>query len=217
MRPDMHHLLVERGHAGRSRRNRWTTKYVKGWASRCRFRNAEDEPAEALLPLSRGPAFSENLSPLRRYLEAQVGRPWDTVYAEIRAHVNADTAVQYHILQHFYDRFIVHTWADPEGRLWHMTWSGPQPLDEPRRWPVIYVCPRTGLLRRTRKRVRTEGRPAPADHLPGSDQDHEFRQLCGQWYEVWWGTIDQGGTAVRAIVRKRQLGYKELRNLGLRD
>lgn len=217
MRPDMHHLLVERGHAGRSRKHRWITKYVKGWASQCRFRNAEDAQDESLLPLSWGPAFSENLAPLRRYLEAQVGRPWDRVYAEIRAHVNADTAVQYHILQHLYDRIAVKVQVKDDGSLWHQPeWGHTEPLEAS--WRLrLYVCPRTGLVRRIKRRRQAPTVEKAPDHLPATSDGHEYRELGGQWYEVWWGTINQDGTWVRAIVRKRQLGYKELRGLGLRD
>lgn len=216
MRPDMHHLLVERGHAGRSRRNRWTTRQMKSWGSRCRFRNEEDDQRESRLALRWGPAFSENLAPLRRYLDAQVGRPWDKVYAEIRAHVNADSAVQYHILQHLYDRLAVNVWREADGTLWYRPrWGYLSPLSAG--WVPLYVCPDTGLIRRVKHRRVLAAPPPPPDHLPATGPDHEYRELAGQWYEVWWGTVDQGGTAVRAITRKRQLGYKELRSLGLRD
>ena len=95
MRPDMHHLLVERGHAGTG----YTRHQPKGWEAQCRFRNEDDEQLESFREPVRHPWFSENLRPLYRFLDAQVGRPWDKVYSEIRAHVNADTAVQYHILR----------------------------------------------------------------------------------------------------------------------
>jgi hypothetical protein len=213
MRPDMHHLLVERGHEGRT----WTTKSMKSWGARCRFRNDEDDQRESPLAPRWRPSFSENLAPLRRYLEAQVGRPWDKVYAEIRAQVNADTAVQYHILQHIYDRLVVSVWREADGTLWYQSrWGQPYPLSQS--WSArLYVCPDTGILRRVKRRREQVEPEKPPDHLAASGPDHEYRELAGQWYEVWWGTINQDGTWVRAIVRKRQLGYKELRKLGLRD
>jgi uncharacterized C2H2 Zn-finger protein len=212
MRSDMHHLLVERGHAGRS----WSYKRPKGWRQKCRFRNEDDEQAESNLPLRHRPSFSENLNPLYRYLDAQVGRPWDKVYSEIRAHVNADTAVQYHILQHLYDRLAVQVWREADGELWcRFRWGKATRLTD--RWgPTLYVCPDTGLLRRVKRKVKRHV-SNPPDHLPASGPDHEYRDLNGQWFEVWWGKVMQGGTVVRAITRKRQLSYKELRDLGLRD
>lgn len=214
MRPDMHHLLVERGHARGSRR--WSTKAMKNWNARCRFRIPEDEGSESPLAPRWQPEFSENLAPLRRYLEAQVGRPWDKVYSEIRTQVNTDTAVQYHILQHLYDRLVVQVWWGKDGGLWHEQWGQHRPLSES--WRVrLYVCPDTGLIRRVKRRRDPPEVPKKPDTLPATGPDHEYRDLGGQWYEVWWGTINQDGTWVRAIVQKRQLGYKELRNLGLRD
>lgn len=213
MRPDMQHLLVERGHAARG----YSPKRPKGWRARCRFLNAEDGDEGAVLPPRYRPQFSENLNPLRRYLAAQVGRPWDKVYAEIRRFVDADDAVQLHILQHLYDDLAVRVHREADGSLWHQhRLFGRDRIDD--RWgPDLYVCPDTGLIRRVKRRRARKTRPSPPDHLPATGPDHEYRELSGQWYEVWWGAIVQGGGAVRAITRKRQLGYKELRTLGLRD
>jgi hypothetical protein len=82
------------------------------------------------------------------------------------------------------------------------------------RWgPDLYVCPRTGILRRVR---RTERRvPAkPIDRLPGPEPDHDYRLLAGQWYEAWRAV--HPSTGERGIARKRQLSRRELRDLGLR-
>lgn len=213
MRPDMHHLLVERGHAGTG----YTRHQPKGWSARCRFRNEDDDQQESFIEPRRLPQFSENLAPLRRYLEAQVGRPWNKVYAEIRSRVNADTAVQYHILQHLYDRLAVTVWRDAVGELWYRErWGRVEPLIG--RWgPDLYVCPDTGLLKRVKRKPRPVQPDPQPDRLPASGPDHEYRDVGGQWYEVWWGSVNQNGTWIRAIVQKRQLGYKELRKLGLRD
>lgn len=207
MRPDMHNLLVERGHAGRA----WS--HGKGWSARCRLRHAADEDGDGWLPVRRHPWFSENLAPLRRYLDAQVGRPWDTVYSEIRQRIDTGNAVQYHILQHLYDRLAVAVRIADDGSLWHAgRWGRPQRLEA--RWgPDLYVCPRTGLLRRVRRRQRQE-LPPPVDHLPGSGPNHDHRLIAGQWYEAWWGT--DPATGARIILRKRQLSRRELRDLGLR-
>ena len=69
-------------------------------------------------------SFNENLAPLRRYLAAQVGRPWRKVYSEIAANLNADSTVQQHVRDHLHDfvavtpRRDIHRWgASPRG-LW---------------------------------------------------------------------------------------------------
>jgi len=47
--------------------------------------------------------LNENLAPLRRYLEGQVGRPWDKAYAEIAARLRIDSTVQQHVRDHLRD------------------------------------------------------------------------------------------------------------------
>jgi hypothetical protein len=37
--------------------------------------------------------FNENLAPLRRYLERQIGRPWDKIYSGIAAHLRVHSTV----------------------------------------------------------------------------------------------------------------------------
>src|SRR5258708_15065697 len=46
--------------------------------------------------------LNENLAPLRRYLERQVGRPWDKVYSEIAERLRADSAVRQHVRYHLH-------------------------------------------------------------------------------------------------------------------
>jgi hypothetical protein len=87
--------------------------------------------------------LNENLAPLRRYLEKQVGRPWDKVYSEIAECLRVDSTVQQHVRDHLHDfvaikpRRIARSWYR-ERILW---------------WQPLYVDPVTGLLCRT-------------DHLP---------------------------------------------------
>jgi hypothetical protein len=47
-----------------------------------------------------GKALNENLSPLKKFLRSQVGRPWDKVYSDLNKHVKVSNAVQAHVRQH---------------------------------------------------------------------------------------------------------------------
>ena len=47
--------------------------------------------------------LNENLAPLRRYLERQVGRPWDKVYSEIAEGLRVASTVQRHVRDHLRD------------------------------------------------------------------------------------------------------------------
>jgi hypothetical protein len=96
--------------------------------------------------IPNGKALNENLAPLRRYLEKQVGRPWNKVYSEICANLRPTSAVQQHVRDHLHDfvavtpRRLANQMRQRRGSdLWH------QPF---------YVDPRTGLLCRTDRLMR---------------------------------------------------------------
>ncbi len=132
-------------------------------------------------------SLNENLAPLRRFLDKQVGRPWDKVYAEVSARLRADNVVQQHVRDHLKDfvaikpRRGLHRGYRLLGRsegLWH------QPL---------YVDPNDGILKRTdrlpeekarlRKAAEARRRAPPVDRV-ALGPDRELRCLDGIWYEV---------------------------------
>src|SRR5271165_5191662 len=97
MRDDMARVIVERPRIPDYKDRR------KG-----RSRALEDQPGhESMrrphLLKGEGKHLNENLRPLRRYLERQVGRPWDKVYAEIARRLRADNTVQQHVRHHLAD------------------------------------------------------------------------------------------------------------------
>ena len=51
--------------------------------------------------------FGENLNPLWRYLQKQVGRNWDKVYSEICGKMDRRSAVGGHIFEHLFDYVVV--------------------------------------------------------------------------------------------------------------
>ena len=113
------------------------------------------------------------MSPLRRFLLKQVGRPWDKVWSDISAHVRADSTVQQHVRDHIRDFVACRTFLR-DGEIFIATrrFGGPQPLAESA-WPALYVDPRTGLLCRNKAcgtgwRRRTGRTPATSHHPPTS-------------------------------------------------
>jgi len=87
-----------------------------------------------------GKETRDHLSPLRRYLRSQVGRPWNTVYSEICAGIDRRSAVQRHLLEHIEDYIATKVVAHGKVR------------------QDLYVDPRTGIIRpnaavRTKRRV----------------------------------------------------------------
>src|SRR5436190_1361811 len=120
MREDMAKVIVERPRLG-------------GGASfpRPRWRGDEMENLPRCQGMKRAWAadsksLNENLAPLRRFLESNVGRPWNKVFSEICQQMNMNSAVQLHIWQHV-EQYVCRnaieighkTWCDSRGtRMW---------------------------------------------------------------------------------------------------
>jgi hypothetical protein len=176
MREDMAHVIVERPR-------------LPGFKSRKgRQRALEDLPQHEGLRRAQSlrgdrKRLNENLAPLRRYLESQVGRPWNKIYAEIAMRLRVDNTVQQHVRDHLRDfvaikpRRRIHGWRSSmrEG-LW---------------WQPLYVNPVTGLLCRTdqlpemkaRQRAIRHRMPAPVECIQLTE-DRALRLIRGVWYEV---------------------------------
>ena len=153
MRHDMHKVLCEHPRSG------WRIK------RRSRYRGSlEDAPRREPISRHRGgtKSLAENLGPLRRWLLAQAGRPWDAVHAELRARINPGNAVQLHIWQHA-QHYVARHVELVDGKLFHLadgrTAYWPETPVNARRSPV-YVCPATGIVRRTPVTARKRKRPA---------------------------------------------------------
>lgn len=136
MREDMYKVIVERPRRGKA-----------GDAKAARLRNDFDGPTRLGMRAGYGyRSLNENLAPLRRYLFAQIGRPWNKVFSEICAGIDRRNTVQQHIHQHIRD-FIAIDVEVREGRL----------IDRAARWGLVpsdfgmsqelYVDPRSGLIR----------------------------------------------------------------------
>ena len=134
MRSDMAKVIVER------------PRRVERATAKGRAVAAEDLPAQEGMRARHvrnwgGKVLNENLAPLRRYLERQVGRPWNTVYAEICANLRPASAVQQHVrdhLQHFVAVKPRRIHFPMKQRTGEDIWAQP-----------FYVDRRTGLLCRT--------------------------------------------------------------------
>ena len=138
--------------------------------------------------------LNENLSPLRRYLERQVGRPWDKVYSEICRNLRTDNAVQQHVRDHLSDFVAVkpRRWSG-----WHYRPDGSRKRFN-RLWvQPLYVDPRDGLLKRTDRlgEARQEARTQTASKRPmeriAVAADRELRLIHGVWYELLLAPLPQ--------------------------
>jgi hypothetical protein len=136
MRQDMYKVIVERPRRGKA-----------GDAIAARLRKDFEGPTRLGTRAGYGyRSLNENLAPLRRYLRAQIGRPWNKVFSEICAGIDRRNTVQQHIHEHIRD-FIAIDVDVRYGRLvdlatrWRFFGGDPGISQE------LYVDPRTGLIR----------------------------------------------------------------------
>jgi hypothetical protein len=185
MRADMGKVLVERPRLGRWRGASRPGKGYRDQLKKCL--DAGDPPPQREGIKRRygsgTKSFNEHLGPLRRFLEANIGRPWDKVYSEICQHVDRGNVVQKHILTHLFQYVTVHTVlieGEPCRGKAHWGYRYGEPLrtsDRRNRW---YVCPKSGLLRASRYVPRTRHRPeSPRRVVLNKSQMCLF--LSGQW------------------------------------
>ena len=87
--------------------------------------------------------LSDLLSPLKRFLHTQVGRPWDKVESEIRTGIDARTLTGRHLLAHVYGFVHVKT-VELDGRI--CIACSPSAQGRLNEVSGFYVHPRTGLL-----------------------------------------------------------------------
>ena len=124
-------------------------------------------------------SLNENLSPLFRFLRRQVGRPWDAVYAELSAEVRGASAVQQHVLDHVKQYVYVHVERDSDGVLHEKARRTFSSFGFRRSRPLLYVCPRTGILREVGERDL----PQCPLHKKVDDGSYLVR-VASDWYLV---------------------------------
>ncbi len=167
MRPDMAKVIVERPRFGS--RTRGTPKGYRRTLQRLGDEGLPHREGMKRRHQGNTKSLNEHLGPLRRYLDAQVGRPWDKVFSEICAHIDRASAVQDHVRDHVAGYVATHVIlidgipCNGEGG-----WDYGRPLYQTfwRRW---YVCPRTRILRRVKAPgARDETRRSPTMALASS-------------------------------------------------
>ena len=188
MRKDMAKVVTEaprRGHANPS--SKWAWRLTKDEYDL-------DDHGASRAPTSRhrqygwdAKEFSDVLGPLRRYLNKQVGRPWDKVWSEIAHTLDSRSLTGLHILDHIRWEVELEAWVGEDGRLYHK-----------RRWGVIalvtglYVHPVTRLLCRKPERRWTFGGRAFLNAQAAlrtfgilSSNAQDLRRYCVDGLRVW--------------------------------
>jgi hypothetical protein len=214
MRSDMFKVIVER-----------PRDWKGGYRRAARLREDFDGPVHLGMRAGYAGRFlNENLAPLRRYLRAQVGRPWNKVFSEISAGIDRRNTVQQHIHQHI-DGFIAIRVGVSGDRLIDLdslsSYRGGELRQE------LYVDPRTGLIRvneqyRARHREIDERREQERAQLIARRRILNERtvllRLDDLWFEIALAELPAGRVVERIVdgQRKKRIVYDRRYDIVLR-
>ena len=145
--------------------------------------------------------LNENLAPLRRFLEKQVGRPWNKIYSEIATVLRVDSTVQQHVRDHISD--FVAIYPRSEHRTFY-TLEGKKIRLETHWHQILYVDPRDGILKRSedhpdRRRRRREKRMQFGRSLPPRRSSWRRIASCGR-------SRESGTRCALGLFRSRNIG-----------
>jgi hypothetical protein len=143
--------------------------------------------------------LNENLNPLKRYLETQVGRPWNKVWSEVCENLKPSNTLQQHVRDHIPDFVAIKT-SLKGGEVWVHDRFGVQPLK--RSFTKLYVDPKSGLLRRNRHWMGWGKRMREARAAAAKARDARLREISatkqlhllddGAWWEVTLAKVPTG-------------------------
>jgi hypothetical protein len=232
MRADMSKVVIERPRSGGKCTTRGTYAVDRGYRSKSGWYEPVDEDdldVDLDDHFPRGMSlrkvhkirgdwkeFSDLLGPLEGFLRSRCGRKWDNVYSEISEHLNRDSTTHAHIYQHLYQFVDVKTVAGENGEV--IVHDG-YPT---RRTAQFYVCPFSGLLLRNvtyrsytrdyreRRRAAEEEKLRRRREIDGL----VYERLEGVWYHLFEKVVDSI-VGPYSVQRKRQLGKREIKRLGL--
>ena len=98
--------------------------------------------------------LTDNLGPLKRFLEVKKGQYWDKVYSELCQKMDKRPVIGLHLFDHLSsyvctDAFIVN------GKVYSMSWqAGERELVSTPFWPRYYVHPKSGVLVKVKKQSK---------------------------------------------------------------
>lgn len=233
----MHKVVVERP--------RWNP----GGSKNGRRANLPDE----LLPKFEGikrphvnrKGFTDLLGPLKRWLHAQIGRPWNDVYSEACAVIKPDSVVRAHIKTHLMEYVERHAFMH-DGEVcvldrWRR--GGITPVTRLHGYARFFVHPETGLLHEIKPvspyQWRRTSWEEPSNPPRWLNDLLALKQIKGIWYACQFravtpygpfaeydhlaGKVVGRGGLLRnnrrylQCIRKRQLSHRELRKHGLKN
>ena len=211
MRKDMAKVIVERPRRGRAvagMKPGRTRALVDDDGDPIRVKGAREPKGREV----KTKYLNETLNPLRRYLEAQVGRPWNKVYAEISENLKPTSTVQQHVRDHVEDFVAVKTRMRAGEIYVTVRWGRTSKLADA--WQPLYVHPRTGLLRKNTfwkswgAKRKAEARAREAERVARMRELSPLKQLH-LFNGVWWEVTLAKVKTHRKIVDGRAVQFNE--------
>lgn len=158
MRKDMSKVIVERPRRG----SRMNSDDPKGWKRKAFGKNPDLEDLPQKESMARGRKYgwkckelNEHLSPLYRFLDKAVGRPWDKVYSEICENIKLSSTVQRHILEHVKWHVEQKTYLADDGKtVMVRNPYGDIPINDLHGNSRLYVHPVDGLLKKAKRKKK---------------------------------------------------------------
>jgi hypothetical protein len=120
--------------------------------------------------------FGEHLSPLYRFVEKAVGRPWDKVYSEVCENLSKDSVVQSHVIDHLMGWVELNCYVE-DGKIYDS--RGQKVYSE------FYVANDGILQKNPHERRRMKYRPVKQERTDYCDLDGKhYHQINDIWYEI---------------------------------
>jgi hypothetical protein len=152
-------------------------------------------------PHSRRKGLTDLLGPLKRWLNSQVGRPWNDVYSEACAVIKPDSIIRAHVKTHLLEFVQRHTFMH-HGEVCVLDTSyrglGIIPLTElSYRRNRFFVHPDSGLLcaipHKSHKDLRAKRRAVRAETFRWLDCNFALKQINGIWFECQFRVVSSEG------------------------
>lgn len=185
MRKDMAKVIVERPRLGSGWRRKGRTRVLvddEGAPLRARDRDGGNKKPQ------RTKQLNENLAPLRRFLESNVGRPWRKVHSELAEHIRPTSTVQQHVLDHVRD-FVTTDTAMKDGEVVVKLRYGRSAEPVKKSWAYLYVHPKTGLLLKNRNWRARPGKDKRTSIEQRRQELGPFRQAHLFSDGAWWDVV----------------------------
>ena len=173
MRSDMQKVLTERPRRkGRYRDDSYVSRDPEDWGP--------GKESMSWHRYGRDKDFSDHLGPVRRFLESNIGRPWNKIWSEVCEHAKLNSVQGRHLRQHVWD-YVEHNVVEIRNKVPYAT-SRHNGLIEVN---GFWEHPKTGILHKNRDYVSPWKKvPKPENPDLKIIDDIYYGRIDGVWYEL---------------------------------